>query len=336
MSNITRTRGDTRRIRRTVKLAGVAQDITGWSFLLTINSEWEPTDTDEQVAQIVGTLTDPTNGIVDFFPQADDVETAGQFYYDIESRDDGGYISTLDKGEFVLLQDITKENESFEWTPSETPSDGAAYVPYSSADGPYCYGDRDLTGLITYETRDGRRVLRNQTYLSSGNYDGIGIMFTGPQIPRSVFPVPGWEWRVTVYMNLAKVSLSLIDGAYYQSFWSELDSRTGTFETNSTGGTLYSEVSLTYEYLTMTEWNDPTGWTAGWYEIGLRINADNTVSFQAKPEGGDDDWVVAPSGYIWNPGCSPILSPNSWLYRNRPTDPGSVIDLWKYEWRRLP
>lgn len=108
MSDIVRTRGDTYRIRRTVKVSGVAVNITGWTFKLTVNAEVNPADDTNQIAQIDGTLFDAVNGIVDFVPLSTDVETAGHYYFDIEATDTDSQISTLDKGSFILLQDITK------------------------------------------------------------------------------------------------------------------------------------------------------------------------------------------------------------------------------------
>jgi hypothetical protein len=117
MSDITRYRGDTRRIQRTVTLDGAAVNITDWSFVLTINREYEPDDTDAQVAQIVGVIADAAAGVVEFTPTLTDVATAGSYYYDIEAVDAGGSVSTLDKGAFTLLQDITKSNPSQTWVP---------------------------------------------------------------------------------------------------------------------------------------------------------------------------------------------------------------------------
>ena len=108
MSDISRTRGDTYRIRRTVKAAGVAIPITDWTFKLTINKVAKPADETDQVAQIAGVITDALNGVVDFTPQAADVENIGSFFYDIEAIDSGGEKVTLAKGQFIIAQDITK------------------------------------------------------------------------------------------------------------------------------------------------------------------------------------------------------------------------------------
>ncbi len=108
MSDISRTRGDTYRIRRTVKVSGVVVDITDWTFKLTINKVAKPADETDQVAQIAGVIIDAPNGVVDFTPLEADVETAGSFFFDIEAIDSGGAKTTPDRGQFILTQDITK------------------------------------------------------------------------------------------------------------------------------------------------------------------------------------------------------------------------------------
>ena len=108
MSTIARYRGDTRRIRHVVTEDGAVVDVTDWSFVLTISAVESPVDTEHQVAQIVGVIADAAAGIVDFTPEAGDVATAGDYFYDIEATDAGGGVSTLDKGVFTLLQDISK------------------------------------------------------------------------------------------------------------------------------------------------------------------------------------------------------------------------------------
>ena len=109
MSDIIRHRGDTRRLIYTIMDAdGVAIDITNWTFKLTVNSEENPTDISNQVDQVAGVITDAAAGKVKFTPSSTMVETAGTFYYDIEAVDTSGGITTLAKGKFLLIQDITK------------------------------------------------------------------------------------------------------------------------------------------------------------------------------------------------------------------------------------
>lgn len=104
---ISRFRGDTFPIRYVIKDSEDNPiDITGWSFLLTINSDSEPADATNQVEQITGVLTDAANGEVAFtFPSSIAV---GCNFYDIQSTDGSGNIRTHKKGEITIEQDITK------------------------------------------------------------------------------------------------------------------------------------------------------------------------------------------------------------------------------------
>lgn len=89
--------------------AGVARDITGFTFKLTVNSEKDPTDQVNEQFSITGTITDATNGKVAFSPTTTDTDiTAQTYFYDIEQIDSGGGKATLIKGKVLIVQDITK------------------------------------------------------------------------------------------------------------------------------------------------------------------------------------------------------------------------------------
>jgi hypothetical protein len=89
--------------------AGVAIDITGFSYLLTVNSEKDPTDMINEQFQVVGVITDALNGRVSFSPTAVNTDiTPSTYFYDIQQTDGGGAISTLIKGKCKIIQDITK------------------------------------------------------------------------------------------------------------------------------------------------------------------------------------------------------------------------------------
>ncbi len=89
--------------------AGVAIDISGFSFKLTVNSEKDPTTTANQQFTIVGAITDATNGKVAFSPLVTDTDIdPGTYFYDIEQTDGSGAISTLIIGKALIIQDITK------------------------------------------------------------------------------------------------------------------------------------------------------------------------------------------------------------------------------------
>ena len=88
--------------------AGVAIDITGFTFKLTVNSEKDPSDATNEKFSIVGAITDAPNGKVAFSPTVTDTDiTPDTYFYDIEQTA-GGAISTLIIGKALIIQDITK------------------------------------------------------------------------------------------------------------------------------------------------------------------------------------------------------------------------------------
>lgn len=89
--------------------SGVAIDITGFSFKLTVNSDKAPSDQTNEQFTVIGVLTDATNGKVAFNPTTTDTDiNPGTYFYDIEQTDNGGLISTLLVAKCIIVQDITK------------------------------------------------------------------------------------------------------------------------------------------------------------------------------------------------------------------------------------
>ena len=87
--------------------AGVAIDITGFTFRLTVNEEKNP-DPGVELFTVTGVITDATNGLVGFAPTAVDTDqTPGNYFYDIEQTA-AGLISTVIKGKVQIIQDISK------------------------------------------------------------------------------------------------------------------------------------------------------------------------------------------------------------------------------------
>ena len=108
--NITRTRGDTRRlIMQIMKPNSVEpQPIAGWSsFSLGIDTRQFPDNTSTNIATITGTLlSDGSDGQLYFiFPST---IPAGSYYYDAQATDSNGEIYTFVKGSIIIEQDITK------------------------------------------------------------------------------------------------------------------------------------------------------------------------------------------------------------------------------------
>jgi hypothetical protein len=83
-------------------------NITGFSYLLTLNTLKSPPDDTTQLAQIAGTVNG-IGGRVEFLwtaPQAD--QAVGKYWYDIQQTDSAGRIKTLAKNKYTFFQDITK------------------------------------------------------------------------------------------------------------------------------------------------------------------------------------------------------------------------------------
>lgn len=103
-------RGDTKPWRYTVKdSAGAAVDITGYTFLLTVDPSDEPANSDNNLFQLTGTIIDGPAGIVEFgmsAVQAD--QTPSVYYYDVQMTDGAAKLHTIIKGKFTFKQDITK------------------------------------------------------------------------------------------------------------------------------------------------------------------------------------------------------------------------------------
>ncbi|MGB5811736.1 MAG: hypothetical protein WBG86_14460 [Polyangiales bacterium] len=88
--------------------AAVAIPITGWSFLLTVNRQEDPTDTADQLFQLTGLVTDGPNGVFQFSPLTTTFTVVGEFFADIQATDASANVRTLGKGKFTIEQDITK------------------------------------------------------------------------------------------------------------------------------------------------------------------------------------------------------------------------------------
>lgn len=109
-----RKRGDTRAdaITITDPATGLARDITGNGYLMTINTSRKPDPSvpiGTELSQHIGQLADPENGRVDFpwtTLQAD--QEPGKYYYDIQETDSAGKILTIAKNSYRFYQDLTK------------------------------------------------------------------------------------------------------------------------------------------------------------------------------------------------------------------------------------
>ncbi len=92
------------------KLDGLAIDITGYTFILTVDTKSSPPDDSTKVFSTPGVISgDPVEGKVTFTPTTanTDIAPAG-YYYDIQMTDAGSNIRTIAKFKFKIVQDISK------------------------------------------------------------------------------------------------------------------------------------------------------------------------------------------------------------------------------------
>jgi hypothetical protein len=108
---ISRTKGDTYAEEFTVKdSAGAAIDVTGFSFLLSVDPNPDPSDDTTRLFQITGVLVDAANGRISFAPsalQADQLEP-DTYFFDIQQTDGASAVRTIAKGEYIVLPQITQ------------------------------------------------------------------------------------------------------------------------------------------------------------------------------------------------------------------------------------
>lgn len=109
MTAITHYRGDTVPITGVVKLSALPLDVTGCSFVLTVDPSKTPIDATSNLFSLTGTLVSPLAGEIEFpitAVQAD--QTPAVYYYDIQLLDALGRKRTIALDKFVFKQDITK------------------------------------------------------------------------------------------------------------------------------------------------------------------------------------------------------------------------------------
>ena len=86
-------------------------DITGATFLLTVNTVRDPTvspPVGTELFQVVGVIFDAPAGKVRFAPTSVDTDLdPGKYFYDVQMTA-GGQVTTVLKGVCRILQDITK------------------------------------------------------------------------------------------------------------------------------------------------------------------------------------------------------------------------------------
>ncbi len=105
------SRGDTTPWTLTMKddaTPPVVVDITGFSYLLTVNVLEEPGAADALLFQLTGTVPTGTDGVVRFQLSAAQADNFGDFFFDVQQTDGASDDRTVVKGAWEFKQDITK------------------------------------------------------------------------------------------------------------------------------------------------------------------------------------------------------------------------------------
>ena len=111
MTDLTRKRGDTYADEFLVKSKATGRpiDITGYTFLLTVDPSKVPTSDATNAYQIAGTILSATDGRVEFAPSPVQADRVGVYYFDVQMVDGAGRKRTIDSGKYKYEQDITKD-----------------------------------------------------------------------------------------------------------------------------------------------------------------------------------------------------------------------------------
>jgi hypothetical protein len=110
MIDIERKRGDTYADEFIIKSKATKKpvNITGYTFLLTVDPEKAPVDAANNLYQLTGTILDAVAGRVEFAPSALQANQLGNFFYDVQMIDGAGRKRTVESGKYKFTQDITK------------------------------------------------------------------------------------------------------------------------------------------------------------------------------------------------------------------------------------
>ena len=325
-SPITRRRGDTYRIRIPITDETILP-LAG-TFLLVVTEQTAPISTDTPVMELVGSIVGAAaDGILDFPLTTNDADQTGQYFYEVENTLGSGEIRTIREGPFTMIQDRAKADETFEWTPPIAPADGDPVMVNGSE---HWWCGQPTVSTHIYETRDSRRVIKVNDF-SNIQYWSLWRP-TGPDFPRKVFTLPGWEWRVTVFLDETFMRVGFTDGFGGAFVYLMLNAATKT-PTPSGDFRIQDPSSGNLEDPFVVPLPDASSWpVTGWFQFGFRINpVDSVLEYMIKEEGTSDNWYST-TPWRWPVGCSPILNP--YLYSQRVTGSG-YNNIWKYQWRRL-
>lgn len=83
------------------------KDVTGWTFVITFNTEKEPADITNEIGKVTGNMDLAASGKV-VFPMTGVTLPVGTVYFDVRSRDDTGADKKRLIGEITVTRDIGK------------------------------------------------------------------------------------------------------------------------------------------------------------------------------------------------------------------------------------
>jgi len=110
MAVINRKRGDTYadELLITSKSTKLPIDITGYTFIMTLDPEKAPLNSDNNLYSLTGVIIDAAGGRVGFSPSDIQADQVGSFFYDVQMIDGDGRVRTIALDKYVYTQDITK------------------------------------------------------------------------------------------------------------------------------------------------------------------------------------------------------------------------------------
>lgn len=89
--------------------SGLAIDISGYTFWLTVKNDPEDTDANAVLQKTVTAHTDAANGQTEIdLTNSDTEDLQGRYWYDIQEKTSGGTINTLMHGTLYFQPDVTE------------------------------------------------------------------------------------------------------------------------------------------------------------------------------------------------------------------------------------
>ena len=114
MAELTIYRGDSKTYALNFTDGTNPIDITGYIIFFTVKNKSDDADNDDSalITKTITVHTDPTEGQTQVVLDSTDTTIAiGKYNYDFQFKTDSGAVSTIEKGTYKILDDITKRTE---------------------------------------------------------------------------------------------------------------------------------------------------------------------------------------------------------------------------------